>query len=233
MKKNEEFTRLRGKLMLTGTLAMFAMGTLQSEASMPSDKDELKPVKPGKDDAAKATEQTQARPGQTVHKFDIPAGTVGEVLDAIQKEAGIRIALGAVDKMSGIASPGAKGVLTVEDALTQALAETGLSARFDSPDSVMVELRGNHESVVVTANSLPSLKYTAPLVDLPQTITVVSEETMQQTASSTLMEALRTVPGITFGAGEGGNPLGDRPFIRGIDSQSSTYIDGIRDIAAQ
>jgi catecholate siderophore receptor len=31
----------------------------------------------------------------------------------------------------------------------------------------------------------------------------------------------------------GGNPIGDRPFIRGFDSQGSTYLDGVRDIGAQ
>ncbi|HJV95721.1 MAG TPA: TonB-dependent siderophore receptor, partial [Albitalea sp.] len=53
------------------------------------------------------------------------------------------------------------------------------------------------------------------------------------TGSATLTEALRTVPGITFGAGEGGNPVGDRPFIRGYDAQASTFLDGLRDIGAQ
>jgi len=49
----------------------------------------------------------------------------------------------------------------------------------------------------------------------------------------TLEDALRTVPGITFGAAEGGNPIGDRPFIRGFDSQGSIYVDGVRDLASQ
>ncbi len=39
--------------------------------------------------------------------------------------------------------------------------------------------------------------------------------------------------GITFGAAEGGNPLGDRPFIRGFDTQGSIYVDGVRDLGAQ
>ena len=41
------------------------------------------------------------------------------------------------------------------------------------------------------------------------------------------------MPGITFGAAEGGNPIGDRPFIRGFDSQGSIYVDGVRDLASQ
>lgn len=78
-----------------------------------------------------------------------------------------------------------------------------------------------------------SPKFTAPLVDTPRTVTVIPAQVIKDTASASLVEALRTVPGITFGAGEGGNPLGDRPFIRGFDSQASTYVDGVRDIGAQ
>ncbi|TCM36076.1 TonB-dependent receptor [Novosphingobium sp. ST904] len=78
-----------------------------------------------------------------------------------------------------------------------------------------------------------SPKYTAPLVDTPRSITVIPAQLLKDTATTTLADALRTVPGITLGAGEGGNPLGDRPFIRGSDSQASTYLDGVRDIGAQ
>lgn len=78
-----------------------------------------------------------------------------------------------------------------------------------------------------------SPKYTAPLVDTPRSITVIPASVIKDTASASLTEALRTVPGITLGAGEGGNPLGDRPFIRGFDSQASTYLDGVRDVGAQ
>src|SRR5690606_23004292 len=77
-----------------------------------------------------------------------------------------------------------------------------------------------------------SSKYTAPLLDTPRTVSVIPRAVIDDTASSTLVEALRTTPGITFGAGEGGNPLGDRPFIRGYDAQASTFVDGMRDIGA-
>ncbi len=77
-----------------------------------------------------------------------------------------------------------------------------------------------------------SNKFTAPLLDTPKTVNVIPKAVISEKGVTTLEEALRTVPGITFGAGEGGNPLGDRPFIRGIDSQNSISVDGLRDIAA-
>lgn len=78
-----------------------------------------------------------------------------------------------------------------------------------------------------------SPKYTAPLLDTPKTVIVLPSQVIQESGSTTFVEALRTVPGITFGAGEGGNPQGDRPFIRGFDAQGSTYIDGIRSVGGQ
>ncbi len=76
-------------------------------------------------------------------------------------------------------------------------------------------------------------KDVAPLVDTPKSIVVVPSRVIEETGSASLQDALRTVPGITFGAAEGGNPIGDRPFIRGFDSQGSIYVDGVRDLSSQ
>lgn len=78
-----------------------------------------------------------------------------------------------------------------------------------------------------------SQKYTAPLVDTPRSVTVIPQQVLKDTAALNMQDALRTVPGITFGAGEGGNPQGDRPIIRGFDAQGDTYLDGVRDTGAQ
>ena len=87
------------------------------------------------------------------------------------------------------------------------------------------------EGQQVKAGANPKL--VAPLVDTPRSVVVLPREVIEQTGSATLQDALRTVPGITFGAAEGGNPIGDRPFIRGFDSQGSTFLVGVRDIGAQ
>ena len=76
-------------------------------------------------------------------------------------------------------------------------------------------------------------KQVAPILDTPRSIAVIPQSVIEDTGSTTLADALRTVPGITFGAAEGGNPIGDRPFIRGFDSQGSIYVDGVRDLASQ
>ena len=78
-----------------------------------------------------------------------------------------------------------------------------------------------------------SPKITTPLVDTPKTITVIPKELIQERGATSLMDVMRTVPGVSLGAGEGGVPAGDRVFIRGFDSRGDTFIDGTRDFGAQ
>lgn len=91
----------------------------------------------------------------------------------------------------------------------------------------------DREDVLVTGQREMAPKQVATPVNTPKSIVVLPKEVIEQTGSASLADALRTVPGITFGAAEGGNPIGDRPFIRGFDSQGSTFVDGVRDLAAQ
>lgn len=78
-----------------------------------------------------------------------------------------------------------------------------------------------------------SSKFTAPLVDTPKSVTVIPSRIIEQTAATSLTDILRTSPGITFGAGEGGQPLADRPFIRGASSANNIFVDGVRDSGGQ
>ncbi|QZI69351.1 TonB-dependent siderophore receptor [Pseudomonas protegens] len=75
-----------------------------------------------------------------------------------------------------------------------------------------------------------AVKFTAPLRETPKSVTIITDTLMQERAVSSLTDALRNTPGITFGAGEGGTPLGDRPFIRGFEASTDIMIDGIRDV---
>lgn len=78
-----------------------------------------------------------------------------------------------------------------------------------------------------------SPEFVAPLVDTPRSVTIIPHQIIEQTAATSLQDILRTSPGITFGAGEGGQPLSDRPFIRGQSSGNNIFVDGIRDTGGQ
>ena len=83
------------------------------------------------------------------------------------------------------------------------------------------------------AERASSPKFTQPLVDTPQTITVIKKEILQEQGAVSLSEALRNTPGITFQLGENGNTQsGDSISMRGFDTQGSIYVDGVRDLGA-
>ncbi len=76
-----------------------------------------------------------------------------------------------------------------------------------------------------------SPKYTESLRDTPQTMTVLSKDVIADQNLLSLRDILSTVPGITFGAGEGGGGFGDKITIRGFSSDNDVSIDGLRDSA--
>lgn len=76
-----------------------------------------------------------------------------------------------------------------------------------------------------------SPKYTEPLRDTPQTITVLDKKVIDDQNMLSLREILSTVPGITFGAGEGGGGFGDKINIRGFNSSNDITVDGMRESA--
>ncbi|SMF46874.1 catecholate siderophore receptor [Alteromonadaceae bacterium Bs31] len=79
------------------------------------------------------------------------------------------------------------------------------------------------------ADKLADDKYTKPALDLPKTLTIITEEAIQAAGATTINDLMRTQPGITLGTGEGGNAFGDRFIIRGFDARNDIYIDGLRD----
>jgi catecholate siderophore receptor len=84
------------------------------------------------------------------------------------------------------------------------------------------------------SESASSPKFTQPLRDTPQTISVIPQSVIKEQAASSLRDVLRNSPGITFQAGEGGGGLpGDQNFtMRGFSARNSLFIDGVRDTGA-
>ena len=76
-----------------------------------------------------------------------------------------------------------------------------------------------------------SPKFTEPLRDTAMSITVIPKELIADQGVLSLRQILSNVPGITFGAGEGGSGFGDKINIRGYTADNDISIDGIRDSA--
>lgn len=89
------------------------------------------------------------------------------------------------------------------------------------------------EEVPFLATESANPKFTQPLLDTPQTVQVIKKELLREQGAASLMEALRNTPGITMQLGENGNTsAGDAFTMRGFATNTSTFIDGIRDLGA-
>ena len=69
-----------------------------------------------------------------------------------------------------------------------------------------------------------------PLLNTPRTVQVVTRRQIDERGASSVYDVLRTTPGVTLGTGEGGNPMGDRPFIRGYEASTDMMVDGMRQL---
>src|SRR5690606_7815171 len=76
-----------------------------------------------------------------------------------------------------------------------------------------------------------SSKFVQPLLDTPQSISVVPAEVLREQNAQSLQEILSNVPGITFSSGEGGAGWGDMFTIRGFSAEQSVTFDGVRNSA--
>ena len=131
-----------------------------------------------------------------------------------RKHAAIALAVlgmpAAVCAQASAQAPAAKQEATLPEVKAQAAAETPYKA-----------------------DNVSSPKFTQPIVDTPQTITVIKKELLREQGATTLSEALRNTPGVTLLMGENGNTsTGDSIFMRGFDTQASIFVDGIRDLGA-
>ena len=207
-------------------VAIGTMGMLIAYCPRNSHNIVLGKVRPSED--AVATQQQQIA-------FDIPAGTLESVLLAFQKTSGLQVVI-PNDGMRTVASPGVRGSYSPEHALRQILSGTGISYRFSDKQTVVLEIHAGPESVEVREDSrvvLSSPKYTEPLLDTPQTITVIPKEVIEEQGATTLRDVLKNVPGLTITAGEGGNPAGDNLTLRGFSARNDIFVDGVRDLSPQ
>ena len=69
-----------------------------------------------------------------------------------------------------------------------------------------------------------------PLRDIPQFINEVPQSVIRSQNASTLQEALRNVPGISYAAPEGGTQVNQVFFLRGFPIFGDLFVDGVRDL---
>ena len=114
--------------------------------------------------------------------------------------------------------------------LTERLVATTSAA---TPHEFVLQIEEVREAVTVTAPSgyvVPSTssatKTPTPLRDVPQSVTVVTDELIKDQMMMSIGDVMRYVPGVMVHQGENNR---DQVIIRGNSSSADFFVDGVRD----
>ncbi|HUA93401.1 MAG TPA: TonB-dependent receptor [Terracidiphilus sp.] len=218
-RKQQRFGHARG-LIAMGTLAAYtAIGGTRSALAAAAKSD------PG---------PAPTRATLPLKRFDIPAGPLEEAIAAYEKATGLKVQNTLPSGMlTGFQSPGVVGLFREDEALRRLLTGTGLNFRAEDASTMVIGVQA-HDTVSVTASAADSIsldKFTEPLIETPQSVSVVPRFVIQDQADSSLRDTLRNVPGISLAAGEAG-AQGDNLTIRGFTARNDVFLDGIRDFGS-
>jgi catecholate siderophore receptor len=171
----------------------------------------------------------------------------GRVLDATRASiTGARIGavrsgrtseiLGTSDRDGEFSMPLEPGIYTIRVAADrfQAASRTiTVPENGQATCEFILQIAGVHDSVTVTEKTdyqvaaiSTATKTLTPLRDVPQTITVVSQEQMKDQMMMSIGDVVRYVPGITAIQGENNR---DQLVIRGNSTSADFFVDGVRD----
>lgn len=192
---------------------------------------------------------SQVQAAEASRSYAIPGGPLGAVLSRFAGEAGVVLSFDAA-LTSGKHSAGLQGSYSVEQGFTTLLSGSGLGVRQDSDGYVLTALQQDAALTLtpttvsggsygdaphigyVPSSSRSSTKTGTPLVETPQSISVITREQMDAQKVRTVSQALRYVPGVrveTYGT----DPKGyDWLNIRGFNAQAtSDYRDGLKQLS--
>ncbi|MGF6160632.1 iron complex outermembrane receptor protein [Ensifer sp. KUDG1] len=198
---------------------------------------------------------TPAAAQQPNQSYAIASGSLDTALSRFGATSGVQVLYSAAIT-KGRTSSGANGALSADAALARILAGTGLTYRFTGPKSVTIsdpaapasaEVDANgatklqaivatgeaSENSYVVADSSTGTKTDAPLIEIPQSISVVGRKQIEAQNAQSVTEILRYVPGVTIET-YGPDPKGyDWIMMRGFNAQStSSYRDGLRQLSS-
>ncbi|MCF7770942.1 TonB-dependent siderophore receptor [Achromobacter pulmonis] len=198
-----------------------------------------------------AQAQTGAQSGAAMpQRYDLPAAPLAETLTRIARQSGHAVSVDPA-LVAGRQALAVAGTYTPEQALREALAGSGLELRITANGTFSarplpqaggatllepVRVTGAAESTGGYVNKYMdnSAKFVDSIKDTPRSITVVPQQLIQDTSSSSLNEALKYVPGMSFKSGDAlARPGGDHPTLRGFDATDAITLDGVRNTASQ
>lgn len=167
------------------------------------------------------------------HNFNIPAQDASSALQLFARQSGKQL-LFPYDAVAGRRTPAIEGDLADREVLDRLAAAAGLVVA--SVDGQTVTLRAapngraegavdeqlSEAPIVVTARSLSAMRVPTPLKDIPQSVSVISRDTMDQQNVRNLSDALNYATGITVLQD---NSLSSTFYSRGFQI-AEIHVDG-------
>jgi catecholate siderophore receptor len=110
------------------------------------------------------------------------------------------------------------------------LALLGSAAHAQGGTDTLKEITVTSEQETGYAPSVSSTatKGSAPLRDIPQAVNVLPAQLLRDQGATSMQDALRNAPGVSFNAGDGQR---DQVVIRGFTAIADWFVDGVRDDA--
>ncbi|MFJ3372167.1 TonB-dependent siderophore receptor [Pseudomonas sp. NPDC086251] len=179
-------------------------------------------------------------------QFDIPAGSLGQALTQFASTAGVTVSFDPVHA-GGQKSPGLRGRYTVDAGLRQLLAGSKLQAmRHDNGSYSLLPVVDSGAALQLGATSISgqaiesaygpvdgyvatrsatATKTDTPILEVPQTINVVTAHQVEVQGARNLTQALRYTPGVNTGGFTDRNSIADEITSRGF-APTPLYLDG-------
>ncbi|MDR6953013.1 iron complex outermembrane receptor protein [Ancylobacter sp. 3268] len=182
--------------------------------------------------------------------FDIPAQDLNAAVLAFAQKAGVRVFFDTA-KFGGRRSSAVSGTMSAQQALDALLRGTGLGYRFTAPnrvtivdpaasaatsgetvgielDTIAVQGSGDGTVGYVATRSTAGTKTDTPLIETPQSVSVVTRQELDDRNVQSLTQAVAYTPGVRTGQ-SGYDPRYDAFTIRGFDATyTGIYRDGLR-----
>ncbi len=95
----------------------------------------------------------------------------------------------------------------------------------DDQESTPIIVTGNVDGYK-TVDTTTGTKTSTAIIDVPQSITVVTEEQLKDQQIRSMADLVRLIPGVSAGQGEGHR---DQINLRGNNSTADFFVDGLRD----
>ncbi len=123
---------------------------------------------------------------------------------------------------------------TIAALMVTPLTAIGQTSEGETQTLKQVEVRAQSQSDIeinrYNVKVTKAAKFEQDVADVPQAITIIPDTLMVDQNATTLEEAMKNVPSVTFNSGEGGR-IGDNINIRGFYTFGDMYVDGMRDTA--